>query len=1503
MRTKLLFLLLLVSFSIHAQQYTVIPDVNFENKLIELGIDSGTPDGRVLTSKAAVVTYLGVNDCSITDLTGIEDFIALNSLSCYNNRLSKLNLSKNNKLASLHCSNNLLTTLDLANNPLLTSLECDNNKLTMLDFSSNTALKTIFCHNNQLTSIDVSKQLMLESLNCSRNSIKILDLFSNLMLRSLWCSNNLLKSLDLSKNNKLAVMTAHTNLLTYLNIQNGANYLFNPNASYATFYGNYLECIQVDNIEDAKKIWSQAKDPSASFSTDCPAYTLIPDVNFENKLIALGIDTDGKNGKVKTENISKVTTLNISRSSITNLTGIQDFTALTSLDCSSNNITNLDLSKNTALTSLKTESNRDLNTLNVSKNTNLTYLDGYGNALETLDLTSNTALKFLRCGQNYTKNFTTLNLSQNINLTDLDVSHIRNLTTLDLRKNTALRQLKCNNTQLTSLNLSMNTALEGLFVNNNKLSTLDISNNTLLQTLICDSNQITALDISNNKALTFINCASNNLKSLNLKNGNNSNFLQTHKIYQAGNYIEIYKSSFKINKDLTCIQVDNIDYARTNWSELKNEGTYFTSLDCSLSTIITDPKFEDKLIALNIDKDGKNGAVLNSSISTISALDLSNSSISDLTGIEGFTALTNLNVSNNVLQKLDVSKNAAINTLNTANNAALTCIQVSDLTAAAKWAVTKDAFTHFNLDCNVYTLIPDPNFEDKLIALNIDRDGKNGKVKTESISKVTSLNISQSSISDLTGIQDFKSLTDLEVTHNKISVIDLSKNAELSSLSMYGNNLKAIDLQHNTKLTFLSLPYNALTSLDVSKNKELIGLYCSNNQIEKLDVSKNLKLSNIMADTNALTSANLKNGKNTLIYNFSLAQNPNLSCIQVDDVNYSNANWATKKDATATFSSSPCPVKTLYTLIPDVNFEKKLIADKLDTGIPDGKVLTEAIAAVKSLDLSNSSITNLTGIEAFKELTFLKVSQNQLTTLDLSSNTKLTTLYASENKLKNINIRANILLTNLSVHQNELTALDVSQNKKLTNISTANNNLTTLDVSENIELYTLICGSNQLTALDVIKNLSLKSLQCDNNQITTLDLSQNKSLVSLFAYKNNLTTLDLSQNITLISVYCRENQLSSINLPEANSLKVVQVSYNKLTALDLSKNKSLTELYAYENQLKTIDLSENKALNLFYCDGNQLTSLDLSKNTVLKNLTCSSNKLTYLNVKNGNNINLNLNNTGFLSNTNLTCIQVDDAAFSNTNWSNRKDTTATFNTDCTPEFTLPADNFAIQTKSESCLGENNGEISIVGKATFAYTATINDKPYTFTNNSLKVSALAPGNYKVKITIPDVIFEQNFAVTIAKGATITGKSSVTAKTVNVEIMEGTAPFTVFVNGTEQFKTDDAAFSVDVAKNALVEVATAKACEGVFAKKVSVSDFESQILSAYPNPTSGGFEIEIPGAKNEVQIELYNFSGQLVSTKNYVIENGKALLNLDNQPSGIYAAKIYLETPEYIKIIKK
>ena len=85
------------------------------------------------------------------------------------------------------------------------------------------------------------------------------------------------------------------------------------------------------------------------------------------------------------------------------------------------------------------------------------------------------------------------------------------------------------------------------------------------------------------------------------------------------------------------------------------------------------------------------------------------------------------------------------------------------------------------------------------------------------------------------------------------------------------------------------------------------------------------------------------------------------------------------------------------------------------------------------------------------------------------------------------------------------------------------------------------------------------------------------------------------------------------------------------------------------------------ALTSLHCIDNQLTSLDVSNNTNLTELACSYNQLTSLDLRNGNNTNM----YAFYSNNNpyLTCISVDDAAWSTTNWWNI-DAQSYFSEDC-----------------------------------------------------------------------------------------------------------------------------------------------------------------------------------------------------------------------------------------------
>ena len=114
--------------------------------------------------------------------------------------------------------------------------------------------------------------------------------------------------------------------------------------------------------------------------------------------------------------------------------------------------------------------------------------------------------------------------------------------------------------------------------------------------------------------------------------------------------------------------------------------------------------------------------------------------------------------------------------------------------------------------------------------------------------------------------------------------------------------------------------------------------------------------------------------------------------------------------------------------------------------------------------------------------------------------------------------------------------------------------------------------------------------------------------------------------------------------------------------MDVSKNTILTHLNCWENNLTSLDISKNTTLTYIECSGNQLTSLDISKNTALITLYCGNNSLTSLNLKNGNNRIITVFSSK--SNSNLACIQVDNKAYSETNWSAGKDATASYSENC-----------------------------------------------------------------------------------------------------------------------------------------------------------------------------------------------------------------------------------------------
>ena len=236
-----------------------------------------------------------------------------------------------------------------------------------------------------------------------------------------------------------------------------------------------------------------------------------------------------------------------------------------------------------------------------------------------------------------------------------------------------------------------------------------------------------------------------------------------------------------------------------------------------------------------------------------------------------------------------------------------------------------------------------------------------------------------------------------------------------------------------------------------------------------------------------------------------------------------------------------------------------------------------------------------------------------------------------------------------------------------------------------------------------------------------------------------------------------------------------------------------------------------------------------------------------------------------------------------------------------PIFTLPSTNFTVKVISETCPDKNNGQISISANENYTYTTTINGTPdATFTNTTnFSTDNLEPGSYTICISVSGESYEQCYTVEVIGGETILAEAKIASNKAAIEIKEGTAPFTVYVNGEKVLITNSSQFSVAVKHGDVLDVKTEVACEGVYSKTINlINDFVT-----YPNPNNGAFEISLPVSLEEVTIALYTIQYQLISVKKYQVLNGRVQLNIENQPTGLYFAKIQLDLPVILKIMKQ
>jgi hypothetical protein len=238
-------MLLIVFFLLLSKTYGQpinIPDANFKTYLLnyvyQLPLTGNwqwlddNHNSEIEPSEAQTLTALSLENLGISDLTGIEYFVNLQSLYFSNNSVSTLNTNTLTHLTDLTFWNNNFTSINLTPLVNLVFLGVSGNNFTALNLSGLLALKSFNCDFNPINSLDLSGNPALESLFCSDNNLTTLNFSANPNFKILHCYNNQINTLDLSQNPLFIGLKCANNNLTSINIKNNRN----QNYSNALYY-------------------------------------------------------------------------------------------------------------------------------------------------------------------------------------------------------------------------------------------------------------------------------------------------------------------------------------------------------------------------------------------------------------------------------------------------------------------------------------------------------------------------------------------------------------------------------------------------------------------------------------------------------------------------------------------------------------------------------------------------------------------------------------------------------------------------------------------------------------------------------------------------------------------------------------------------------------------------------------------------------------------------------------------------------------------------------------------------------------------------------------------------------------------------------------------------------------------------------------------------------------------------------------------------------------------
>ena len=266
--------------------------------------------------------------------------------------------------------------------------------------------------------------------------------------------------------------------------------------------------------------------------------------------------------------------------------------------------------------------------------------------------------------------------------------------------------------------------------------------------------------------------------------------------------------------------------------------------------------------------------------------------------------------------------------------------------------------------------------------------------------------------------------------------------------------------------------------------------------------------------------------------------------------------------------------------------------------------------SVKTLELANHGIYNLNGIHHFTELTTLRCNGNNISSLDLSQNTKLETLVCELNTLYSLNLDGCDNLALCSIYGNSLAYIRISSPK----LAAARSNPTSttemkLDRRNCIEYKNTNRGSN--LTIDPYTKVIYGTVEMAPESYSYLP---NVVIDSTTFPDSNLrnylkaTYGNYIDNTKVVSIDVSFKNISSLaGIEYLYNLERLNVFSNNLTELDLTNNRRLADLDARWNNLKTLDLTRNYSITSKMDPASKvISSFNLDANTSINYVAYSN---------------------------------------------------------------------------------------------------------------------------------------------------------------------------------------------------------------------------------------------------------------------------------------------------------